>query len=258
MTDLHHTALGAGHAGLALAHGAGGTVSAHYGSILPALAAERRVVGVDYPGSGGSLPATGELTLDLLADAVVEAAVAEGLETFPVVGFSLGGAVAVRAAVRHPDRVTALVLTASFDRPDSYMQFAADVSGGIGASGDGELLSKLLLMLSLRPSTIGAMSIEALRSMAESEAQSPEPGAPAQFELFGRADVSADLARVTVPTLVIGTTEDRIIPIGVQRRLAEGIAGARLIELESGHLVPVERPEEWSRLILDFLREVER
>src|SRR5689334_7977855 len=103
--------------GLLLAHGAGGGIDANYGPILDTLTAQHTVVGPDYPGTGRTPRATAPLSLDGLADELVATAVAEVVETFAIAGYSLGSPVAVRAATRHPDRVTALVLTAGFAHP---------------------------------------------------------------------------------------------------------------------------------------------
>ncbi|MEV0028437.1 alpha/beta hydrolase [Nocardia sp. NPDC050793] len=67
----------------------------------------------DYPGDDT------RLDLDALADALVAAAVDAHVEAFTVIGFSLGTAVAVRAAVRHPGRVRGLLLAAGFAKPDN-------------------------------------------------------------------------------------------------------------------------------------------
>ncbi|WP_055589525.1 alpha/beta fold hydrolase [Streptacidiphilus griseoplanus] len=107
--------------GLLLAHGATGSVEANFAPVLPALAAARTVVAPDYPGSGDTPVVSFPLELDELADAVVDSAVQRGFRRFAVAGFSLGTAVAVRAAVRHPTRVTALVLTAGFARADDHL-----------------------------------------------------------------------------------------------------------------------------------------
>ncbi|MFF7354884.1 alpha/beta fold hydrolase [Streptomyces filipinensis] len=88
--------------GLLLAHGAGGGIDANYGPIMEGLAAQHTVVGVDYPGSGHTPTTSAPLRLDLMADQLVAAADAEGLDTFALCGYSLGGPVAIRAAVRYP------------------------------------------------------------------------------------------------------------------------------------------------------------
>jgi len=79
------------------------------------------VIAPDYPGSG--IP----VTLDDLADAVVHAAVAAGVQNFTIVGFSLGAAVAIRASTRHPGRVDGLILAAGFARADNRARLAIDI-----------------------------------------------------------------------------------------------------------------------------------
>src|SRR5688500_15310700 len=101
---------------LLLAHGAGGTVRANFSPLIPQLSRKRKVHAVDFPGSGTTPRATAPLELDDLADRLVAAA--DGEERFAIIGFSMGCAVAMRAAQRHPERVTALVLTAGFARID--------------------------------------------------------------------------------------------------------------------------------------------
>src|SRR6185312_12081973 len=74
--------------GLVLAHGVGGSVVLNYGLILDGLGAGHTVVGVDYPGTGRTPRAADRLTLDFLADQLIAAADAEGLERFALAGFS--------------------------------------------------------------------------------------------------------------------------------------------------------------------------
>src|SRR5438105_1296527 len=82
-----------------------GSIEDNFAPVLPALAAAHTVVAPDYPGSGGTPVASASLDLDELTDAVVDSAVRRGVGRFAVLGFSLGTLVAVRAAVRHPERV---------------------------------------------------------------------------------------------------------------------------------------------------------
>jgi pimeloyl-ACP methyl ester carboxylesterase len=249
------TVRGSGPTGLALAHGAGGSVAAHFGAVLDRLATGRTVVGVDYPGSGETPRSTEPLSLDQLADEVVEAAADEGLERFAVLGFSLGGPVAIRAATRHPDRVSGLVLTGAFPYPDSFMQLSMEVTGGVMAAGNPLLTAELLTLFSLSHEALSAQPLEALRAASAAAAQAMSAGTPEQFDLFARVDVRDDLARVSVPTLVVGGRDDLVVPFALQRSLAAAIPGARLAEIDSGHLVAVEQPERWLQQITTFLEE---
>ncbi|MFD0486185.1 alpha/beta fold hydrolase [Saccharopolyspora spinosporotrichia] len=66
-------------------------------------------------------------------------------------------------------------------------------------------------------------------------------------------DVRADLPGIGVPTLVVATARDTLVPPHNSRRIAEGIAGARLVEIDAGHLIADERPGEWLAAVRDFL-----
>ncbi|EFF89499.1 LOW QUALITY PROTEIN: 3-oxoadipate enol-lactone hydrolase, partial [Streptomyces sp. e14] len=136
--------------GLLLAHGAGGGIDANYGPVLDVLAAHRTVVGPDYPGTGRTPRADAPLTLDGLADELVATAVEEGVETFAVAGYSLGAAVAVRAATRHPGRVTALVLTAGFAHPSPRFLLAARMWRDLLDADDPEALAGFLALVALQ------------------------------------------------------------------------------------------------------------
>ncbi|MFJ7267852.1 alpha/beta fold hydrolase [Streptomyces sp. NPDC099050] len=239
--------------GLLLAHGGGGSVESNFGAILDALAEGHSVVGVDYPGTGGTPRATEPLELDELADQLVAAADAEGLERFAVLGYSLGGNVAVRIAARYPQRVTALVLTASFARAGHRLGLITDLWAELARRGDGELLARLLVPLSLSPQVLKGMTGEQVEEAVRATAASYPPGGGDHAALVKGADLRADLARIDVPALVIATTADPLVPLEVQRELADSLPGARWAELATGHLPFVENPGEWAELVTGYL-----
>lgn len=250
---LHTTITGSG-PGILLAHGATGSIADNYAALAPALAAAgHTVVAPDYPGSGETPRATGPLTLDGLADALVAQAVAAGVETFTLVGFSLGTAVSVRAAARHPERVHGLVLTAGLARPDRH----ADITLGLWA----HLLEQGDHASFARSRTLTGWSRRHLNGLSQAEADAllaPDPslwpaGSAEQAALVRTVDTTADLPGIAVPTLVIATTEDELIHPSHSRGLADRIPGAEYAEVAAGHVVMHERYEEWAGLILDFL-----
>ncbi len=252
--NLARTVRGSG-PGLLLAHGAGGSVAANYGPILGQLAANHAVVGVDYPGTGDTPRSDSPLRADELADQLVAAATAQGLSTFAIAGFSLGGPVAIRAATRHPERVTALVLTATFAHANARLRLAASVWRELHEAGDRLLLAKFLALAAFSTPFLDAVAAGQLDAVLHELADGIPPGTPEHTDLVERIDVRADLAGIRVPTLVISTTGDPLVSPDLQRRLAAGIPGARLAEIDSGHLPMAERPEQWQLLITEFLAE---
>ncbi len=239
--------------GVLLAHGAGGSIEGNYVPILPALAAGHTVVAPDYPGSGDTPRAGAPLTLDGLADALVAEAVGAGVETFTLVGYSLGTAVAVRAATRHPERVRGLVLTAGLTRADNRLRTTLALWRRLLALSDQRAFAELVALTAFAPATYEGLAADQLDPLLDDIAASVPPGTPDQAALVLDVDTTADLPRITVPTLVIATTADLLVSPDHSRPLAENIAGAEYAELATGHLPMVEAPAEWAELITDFL-----
>ena len=248
------TAIGSGPA-LLLAHGAGGGTEMNFGPVLPRLSAAHRTIGVDYPGSAGA-PRVGPLSVDLLADRLLAAADAEGVDRFAVAGFSLGGPVAMRLAASHPDRVEALILTATFARADPRLRLAADIWSRLHATGDTHLLAKFLTLVALSDEGMAVAGSQGLEQAIDALADEIAPGTPEHTALVGQLDVRADARRLTMPTLVIVTRRDPLVPASLQRELHAMIPGAELSELDSGHMPMVERPEQWADQMLSFLDSV--
>ena len=239
--------------GVVLAHGAGGSIEGNYGSVLGDLAADHTVVGVDYPGTGATPRSHVPLTADDLADQLVAAADAEGLHRFAIAGFSLGGPIAIRAATRHPDRVTALVLTAAFAYADARLRLAASTWRELYESGDLPLLAKFLTLVAFGRPFLEGLPEQQRAATLRGFVDTTPPGTPEHTDLVERIDVRDDLARLTIPTLVISTTADQLVSPDLQRQLAAGIPRARLIDIDTGHLPFAERPAEWRGLMTAFL-----
>ncbi|MEU2543427.1 alpha/beta fold hydrolase [Streptomyces iakyrus] len=251
-TAFARTVRGSG-PGLLLAHGAGGGIEANYGPILDGLAARHTAVGVDYPGTGATPKAQNPLDLDELAEQLVAAADAEGLDTFSVSGYSLGGPVAIRIAARHPQRVSSLVLSASFAHADTRTALAASVWHQLFASGRHTLLAEYLNLMGLSGAALNALTPDQVHAIAERIAPTLPSGTGDQLDLVRKVDVRSDLAGIAVPTLVVVTTADPLISPALQRQLAAAIPTAETAELPTGHLPFVERPQEWLKLMTDFL-----
>lgn len=227
-----------------LAHGASGSIESNYGSLIPLLAESHTVVGPDYPAEDAPLD------LDALADALVAATDAE---RFTLIGFSLGTAVAVRAAARHPERVAGLVLAAGFARADHRLRLSLELWRPLLAR-DPKDFARFVLTSGFSPAFVNGLPDAALAAALDGIAAGAPVGTPAQADLAVRVDTTADLAGITVPTLVIGASDDLLVDPANHRFLAEQIPGAEYAEIKAGHVLMAEQPDAWHAVILDFLQ----
>ncbi|MFI2240426.1 alpha/beta fold hydrolase [Streptomyces chrestomyceticus] len=168
-------------------------------------------------------------------------------------GESLDCAVAVRAATRHPGRITALVLTAGFAVADPVLGLTAQLIGSLGRSGELATAARLACLSCWSQTELAELS-EAEIDARVAETRADLGPALSHFDLVGRVDVRGDLARITVPTLVVSPTGDRMVLPATTRRLADGIPGAVFTELPgAGHLVSAAHRADWLGRVRAFL-----
>jgi pimeloyl-ACP methyl ester carboxylesterase len=242
--------------GILLAHGGGGSVAGNYGPILDDLATTHTVVGPDYPGSGDTPRSSAPLVVDDVADSLVATAVDAGVDRFTVLGYSLGTAVAVRIAVRHPERVTGLVLTAGFAYPDNRIRLAVRVWRDLLAAGDRVLLARFLTLLGTGATHLNGLAPADVEAGVAGLADFIPAGSREHVDLVAAVDTRADLARVHVPTLVVATAEDALAAPEHSQQLAAGIPDAQLVEVAAGHGIGMEARDEWLRAIRSLLARV--
>ena len=254
LTDVDVVDVGTGPT-VALAHGAGGGVVANFHPLIDAASDAFRFVGPSYPGSGSTPAPPGPLELERLADCVVAAGLRTGAERFPVVGLSLGAAVATTAAARHPEHVSALVLTVGLARPDAQSRSFTRLWRALDAREDWTALASLMLLTvgtghDLQAVTEADRLDETLSQIVRDHSR----GSVAQAELVERVDVTPLLPRIAVPTLVVVAGSDRIV-LPETARLFGTIPGARTIELpDAGHVFDPARAARWRDEVLGFLR----
>ncbi|MFD5391362.1 4-carboxymuconolactone decarboxylase [Streptomyces sp. NPDC127074] len=235
-----------------------GTSLAVWEPQLPALAREHRVLRWDLPGHGGS-PATllpsdgsadssadGSATIDALAALVLRLADDQGWERFAYAGISIGGAVGLYLAAHHPDRVSRLSVVCSsarFGDPAVWRERAALVRAegteAMVASRPGTWFSHRFAQ-----SPVGAALIEDLRA-------TDRAGYAACCDVLAAYDMTADLAKITTPTLVVAGRDDPATPPAHARQIADAVPGASLVEVAgAAHLAGVERPEAVTAALL--------
>ncbi|MER0478141.1 alpha/beta hydrolase [Streptomyces sp. Edi2] len=240
---------------LLLAHGAGGGIHGNFGLVLDDLARDHTLIGPHYPGAGRTPVADKPLELDELADQLTASAVATGHESFILLGESLGSAVAIRVATRHPERVRALVLTAGFPVADPVLALAAQLIKALAAAGQWEEVARLACLSCMSATELADIEPADLDTLASQTLAAMPPGTVDHFDLVSRVDVRADLAHLCVPVLVMAPTGDRLVLPVSSYRLAAGIAGAKLVELPgAAHVLNEADRAAWLQHVRAFLR----
>jgi pimeloyl-ACP methyl ester carboxylesterase len=104
---------------LVLLHGGVGGIEM-FGPNLPALSATRQAVGVDLQAHGRTADIDRPLSYELMADDVAALIKHLGIERADVMGYSLGGGVALQTAIRHPEMVRKLVVVSTPFKRDGW------------------------------------------------------------------------------------------------------------------------------------------
>lgn len=223
---------------------------------VAAFAGRRRTIVYDLRGQGRSEKTVDRLDLDSLAEDV--AALIETLDLGPshVVGFSMGGFVAMRLAARRPDLVRSLALIGpSADAEDAanlpkYRALIALVRVTGARPFVGPLL-RILFGKTFLCDPDRAAERGRWRRVVASLPRSLHRAAAASAR---RAPIRELLPRIAAPTLVVSGTEDRPIPPARAQAVAAAIAGARFVPVPgTGHAVMIERPDLFNDLLEGFL-----
>lgn len=194
--SLYHEAHGEG-TPLVLLHG--GLASGEmFGPVLPALTERHRVVLVDLQGHGRTADVDRPLDVRTMADDVAALIAHLGLDRPAVVGFSLGGGVALQTAVRHPDRVGRLVACSATIRTDAAYADIREQQGQVSAAAEPFMretpMYELYQRVAPRPQDFGRL-----------------------LDKIGAAmvvpfDFTKDVRGLQVPTLVIAADADMAPP----------------------------------------------
>jgi pimeloyl-ACP methyl ester carboxylesterase len=221
---------------------------------VAAFSGRYRCLRPDAYGCGASPPPPPQLQLDGVAGGILAALDRRGVESFAVVGLSMGGYTAFALLRQAPERIRALVLcdtTAGADsdagRADRLAMAARVRRGGI------EVIVDLMASRLLAPGNLGEFHVsDPVRGRIRR--CTPEGVAACQEAMAARPDSTQLLRRIAVPTLVVVGAEDAVTPPAEAERMAAAIPGARTAVIEgAGHLSNLERWDAFDSAVGGFL-----
>jgi pimeloyl-ACP methyl ester carboxylesterase len=244
----------------------GGAVSAHegYATITEAMTEHFTVIDYDHRGYGQSDRPRQRYTMATWADDLAGLLEAIGVERTHVHGGSMGGFIATLFASRYPQRVERLVISGAVAKCDrmarTQLEVWKAVARAYGTDSD-ELALELSTKALSRAFLDESFGSEQLQAIREVVARNVSTGVFCDAcDAMIETDVTAELAMISAPTLLLCGSEDCLTPLdcgpdGVgMRRMAELIPGARLHVFEGcGHGNLMERADESIRVIVEFL-----
>lgn len=216
-----------------------------------ALAQHVRVVRYDTRGHGDSPVPAGPYSIDDLADDLVGLLDTLGVERAHLVGLSLGGMTAMRAAARHPERVDRMVLlcTSAHLTPTSAWTDRAATVREQGASAVAEaVVARWFTPTYLEANPDVRAAKEAM------VAATPAEGYAGCCDAIAAMDLRDDLPAIAAPTLAVAGADDPATPPEHLERIAETVQDGRLLVVpEAAHLANAEQPGTITPAILEHL-----
>ncbi|MEO8496540.1 MAG: alpha/beta fold hydrolase [Planctomycetota bacterium] len=223
---------------------------------LESLSDAYRVVAPDLRGFGASTGATETITMERFADDLAELLDRLDIaEPVTFCGLSMGGYVAWQFWRRHASRLARLILCDTRAAADSE-----DAARGRGEmakrvlSEGSTIIAEAMLPKLFAESTIREQAdiVEATRQVMQATA--PMTVAGALRGMAQRPDMTSELPKIDVPTLVICGEHDAIVPVAEMRSIADVLPNASFVAVpRSGHMAPLEAPEAVNAAIRSFL-----
>ena len=226
------------------------TTSNIFPKYLNAYSPDFRGIAVDLRGYGDSQKPDSGFTVKQFSTDLIALADKLGIDKPVWVGVSMGGMILQQLALDYPERVRALVLVSTTDgamvldkdlptigNPRDYREVSTNIIVESFPQGTPSTLYQPLL--DRIPTWNGTVLREALTSMAQ-------------------ANVHGRINKITAPTLVVVGAKDDVATPEIARGIQAQIAGAQLVEFNTGHFMMAEDPERFRTVLGEFLRSLTR
>jgi pimeloyl-ACP methyl ester carboxylesterase len=213
---------------------------------------------VDLRGAGLSSKPAGDYTTELLAADIAAFMEAAGIESAHVFGLSLGAAVGMWLAAKHPDKVRSLSLHSAWDATDPFLRVALE-SWRIMARGLDSVTEMVIAGIfpwCFTPELYAARPeyIDSLADFVRSRPMPPVDAFMRQSEAALGHDASSILSAIQAPTLITFGEHDVVTSTRFAEPLTTAISGSELIVFANAAHAPIyEITEEFNQRTLDFL-----
>jgi 3-oxoadipate enol-lactonase len=238
---------------LMLIHGVTVTAELNWGKVLAPLSRHFRVLAMDLRGHGDGIPVGWRFRLEDCADDVAALAEVLAIDSFVAVGYSMGGMIAQLLCRRHASMVSGLVLCATarniLGSPAEKLAALALPSAAAAIRWNPLLqpVSAEFLGLALLGPVDDPVTATWVRAQLR---RTPLGTALSAVQAVCEFTSHGWIGQVDVPTAVVVTTRDHVVPASRQHKLAAAIPGTSIHEVDADHAVCITAPQVFAQVLL--------
>ena len=225
----------------------------------PEFSKQYRVLRYDVRGFGQTEKAQGPYSMDLFADDLHELLKAIGLQSACILGYSMGGRIALEFCMKYPQEAAGLVLANSVvgapttpDREERTKMMIEMIQNG-----NNELISEIMTVNSFSPG-FKEKDLTTFNQYKAIKLQNDPSGyLPVMMAMGAAAIVPVDLNLVKCPVLMLAGTADNFMPLNAAEEMHKTMKGSVLKTFPTGHIVAIEAPQAFNETVLAFLKETQ-
>ena len=222
---------------------------------VPEFAKHYQVLTYDVRGFGRTEKTPGPFSMTMFAEDLHELLKALGLSKACVLGYSMGGRIALEFCLQYPQEAAGLVMANSVvgapttpDREERTKMMIEMIQ-----SENNEMISEIMTVNSFSPGFKEKDSKTFNQYKAVKMQNDPSGYLPVMMAMGAAGQVPVDLNRVKCPVLMLAGTSDIFMPLNVAEEMHNKMPGSILKTFPTGHIAAIEAPGDFNETVLDFL-----
>jgi pimeloyl-ACP methyl ester carboxylesterase len=255
-TKMNYELSGQGNC-LVLIHGFGDNLNMWYHQV-PEFSKQYQVLTYDVRGFGQTEISKGQLSMGLLADDLYELLKVLKIKSACVLGYSMGGMIALNLAIKHAEVTTGLIFANSAvgGRFSAEMKERRKMMMDMLQQGNIEVISEMMTMGAFSPTFKERNPAEFNRYKKIKMQNDPSPYVGIMQAMDAGAGSPPDLTKVKCPVLIIAGTHDGFTSLDVVESMKNSLKDAVSKVLPTGHAAAVEAPKEFNQTVLEFMKKL--
>jgi pimeloyl-ACP methyl ester carboxylesterase len=251
--EMHYEVSGKGNC-LVMVHGYTDNLNLWYNQV-PAFSERYRVLTYDVRGFGKTEVTRADYSMSLFAEDLRALLEALQIGSACVLGYSMGGRIALEFALAYPEMTMGLILANSGigETPSQEMQERRQMMVGLLQQGDIEVISELMTEASFSPGLRDRNPAAYEKYKSIKMQNDPSEYLAVMQAIVAAIDSPADFGSLRCPALIIAGDRDGFMDVRVGEAMRDAIPDAEMHVLPTGHAAAIEEPEAFNRVVLGFL-----